>query len=424
MSCSSFSSSEDSDSSATVESFGEFPDLNAETLLMFQDVKVLGADKTAHLCWDDGSTRCLITHKFALASGLQKQEIVFRLNVVGSQGDPQKGWYYMFDLVRNDGSVRKVWAYGIDEIMEPSDAMDLSAIRSLFPHVPEEVFVRNQSKPVDILMGNNFLGLHPDGGQGRDCVGDMKVYQSQFGNGWVLAGTHPDIRPSSSQLTSAASNLARIFKCEVVPELLPSFWEGDCLGVLPPKRCGKCLRCTECSDQGLVHSRKEQDELEMLRKGVTLENGQLYVKYPFVRDPHCLPNNRAAVIKMAEKQEKRMIKSGHLAKYNQEFQKYLDRGAVVKLSKEEIQNWKGPINYISHHGVVSDSVTTPLRIVTNSSLKNGTRSLNECLARGPNSLNSMLDITLRFRCHEEGMVFDLTKAYNSLKTGPIEKNLR
>ena len=192
-------------------------------------------------------------------------------------------------------------------------------------------------------------------------MGDMRVYQSQFGHGWVLAGTHPDIRPSTSQLTSAASNLPRIFKCEVVPELLPSFWEGDCLGVLPPKRCGKCLRCTQCSDPGPIHSRKEQDELEMLEEGVQLENGQLHVKYPFVRDPHCLPNNRAVVIKMAEKQEKRLVSSGHLAKYNQEFQKYLDRGAAVKLSKEDIRNWRGPVNYISHHGVISDSVTTPLR---------------------------------------------------------------
>ena len=82
------------------------------------------------------------------------------------------------------------------------------------------------------------------------------------------------------------------------------------------------------------------------------------------------------------------------------------------------------MQYISHHGVIQDSVTTPLRIVTNSSLKNGKYSLNECLVRGPNSLNSMLDVALRFRCHEVGMVSDLTKAYNSLKTGPVEKHLR
>ena len=36
----------------------------------------------------------------------------------------------------------------------------------------------------------------------------------------------------------------------------------------------------------------------------------------------------------------------------------------------------------------------------------------------------MFDIMLRFRCHESGLVFDFTKAYNCLKTGPVERHLR
>ena len=123
---------------------------------------------------------------------------------------------------------------------------------------------------------------------------------------------------------------------------------------------------------------------------------------------------------MAEKQESRLIRTGHLEAYSKEIQKYIDRGGVVKLSKDEIENWKGPVNYISHHGVVTASPTTPLRVVTNSSLNNGGRSLNDCLPTGPNSLNPMLDIMIRFRCHEVGMMFDLTKAYNSLHTGTVE----
>ena len=62
----------------------------------------------------------------------------------------------------------------------------------------------------------------------------------------------------------------------------------------------------------MIRSRKEQDELDKLR-----ENGKLQVSYPFTRDPRCLPNNRKAVIKMAEKQEKRMIKAGFSDKYNE-----------------------------------------------------------------------------------------------------------
>ena len=173
-------------------------------------------------------------------------------------------------MVRNDGTVRSVWAYGIDTIMEPPDPLDISPLISLFPHIPREVFAATKKKPVDILMGNNFLGLHPEGGLGRDAAGDMRAYQSEFGLGWVLAGTHPLISSGASKLSANAMNLARIFKCEVIPELLPSFWEGDCLGVLPPKRCGRCLRCSQCSDPALIHSRQEQEELEMLERSVKL----------------------------------------------------------------------------------------------------------------------------------------------------------
>ena len=424
---SSNSSSENSSSSSVSSDSDQFlddqPDLTAETLLLFQEVNIKDADP-AFTCWDVGSTRCLVTHSYAAAHTLRSKNIIYRLDVVGSKGEPEDGCYYEFEMVYNDGSVRKVWGYGIDKIMEDPDPIDLSPLRKLFPHLPSQVFSPHTKRPVDILMGNNFLGLHPSGGQGRDSVGDVRAYESSFGCGWVLGGTHPSIAPASSILHTSAVNLARTYKCEISPELLPSFWEGDCLGVLPPKRCGRCLRCSQCTDPALIHSRKDQDELEMLEKGVKLVNGQIQVSYPFIRDPNCLPYNRNVVLRIAEKLEKRLLSTDMHTNYNQEFQKYIDRGGVVKLTKQEIEEYKGPVNYISHHGVIQDSVTTPLRIVTNSSLKNGTYSLNECLARGPNSLNSMLDISLRFRCHEEGMVFDLTKAYNSLKTGLVEKHLR
>ena len=169
-------------------------------------------------------------------------------------------------------------------------------------------------------------------------------------------------------------NLARVYKIEILPQLAPTFWEAECLGVLPPKKCGKCLRCKDCSDQGLIHSRQEQEELEILEQGVQLINGQIHVSYPFKRDPNCLPNNRAAAIKIAEKMEKRLLKSGHHETYNEEVRKALERGANVKLTEEEMNEWKGPVNYISQHAVITESPTTPFRVVTNSSLKNGTYS--------------------------------------------------
>ena len=109
---------------------------------------------------------------------------------------------------------------------------------------------------MDLLIGNNFFQLHPDGGQGRDAVGDLRALQSRYGAGWVIAGSHPLLKTTSSLYTAAAQYIVQIHRCEIVPELLPGFWEGDALGVLP-QRCNRCLKCSTCTDPALIHSRKE-----------------------------------------------------------------------------------------------------------------------------------------------------------------------
>ena len=414
--------SSDSEESSSVSE--DETDLHAEALLLFQDIAVSGCED-ARVCWDDGSNRALVTHDYAKRNKLESEPVVFKIDVPTHEpGKPQNGVRYSFTLINNNGEKRKIWGFGVDKIMQKSEAVDLRPVRKVFPHIPKAVFDAQTDKEVDLLIGTLFLGLHPSGGEGRDSVGDLRALHSQYGHGWVIAGAHPLLKPIPNSLTQSASIMAKINKCEIAPQFLPSFWEGESQGVLPPKRCNKCLNCSQCSDPAQIHSIKEQAELLELQKNTVLKDDGIHVNYVFSKDPNCLPNNRNRVVKMAASQEAKLQKSGHLEFYNQELMKYIERGAVVKLSEEELNEWSGPINYISHHGVEKDSPTTPLRIVTNSSLNNGGNSLNGCLIKGPNSLNPMLDIALRFRCHECGLVFDLSKAYNSLKTGSVEKHLR
>ena len=75
---------------------------------------------------------------------------------------------------------------------------------------------------------------------------------------------------------------------------------------------------------------------------------------------------------------------------------------------------------------MQDSLTTPLRIVTNSSLtnKNAGLSPNQCMEEGPNALSSLLEVVIGFRMQEVGLVYDMSKAYQSIATGDIEKHVR
>ena len=86
--------------------------------------------------------------------------------MVGNKGEPEQGCYYEFELVKNNGFRKNVWVSGIDKVMEPPDHVDLSSVHHLFPHLPSSVFQPRPQKSPDILLGNNFLCLHPSSGQG------------------------------------------------------------------------------------------------------------------------------------------------------------------------------------------------------------------------------------------------------------------
>ena len=167
----------------------------------------------------------------------------------------------------------------------------------------------------------------------------------------------------------------------------------------------------------------------MIENGMTLDREAkvIRVHYPLIRDPALLSDNRRQVISMCKGLEARLKKQEHLAAYNKEMQSFLDRGVIRELTKEEMDVWRGPVNYVLHHGVPKPgSTTTPLRVVSNSSLNNNDsgHSYNSILAKGPNALTLLLQVLVTFRSYTNVVVWDLHKAYNCMYTGDDEMHCR
>ena len=55
---------------------------------------------------------------------------------------------------------------------------------------------------------------------------------------------------------------------------------------------------------------------------------------------------------------KQLKRDGLLEVYHKEMKKFIDRGTFVQLTEEEMKEYTGPVNYITHHGVLKDSATT------------------------------------------------------------------
>ena len=65
--------------------------------------------------------------------------------------------------------------------------------------------------------------------------------------------------------------------------------------------------------------------------------------------------------------------------------------------------------------VVKDSETTPVRVVYDGKAKYQGRSLNDCLIKGENINASLLEVALRFRENEVGMIADISKMFQAIK---------
>ena len=94
--------------------------------------------------------------------------------------------------------------------------------------------------------------------------------------------------------------------------------------------------------------------------------------YPWTEDVKRLTNNIGQAISFQSSIEKKLLKDKVMAEtYNAELQKFIDRGAITRLTQDKMNSYQGPISYVSHFAVMKlDSTTTPLCIVTNTSLKN------------------------------------------------------
>ena len=91
-------------------------------------------------------------------------------------------------------------------------------------------------------------------------------------------------------------------------------------------------------------SQEDQYQYQVLESKVHYDKDSesFTVTYPFTEDPKILPDNERQVIKIAEREENRLIKAGLLEEFNNEFDKMIRHWALVELVMEERNMWKEP----------------------------------------------------------------------------------
>ena len=175
---------------------------------------------------------------------------------------------------------------------------------------------------------------------------------------------------------------------------------------------GVCHDPGQCQPKGL--SKQETEEYKVIYNSCQNVEQQWMVPYPWKTDPATLLDNKVQAEKVLYTTERKLAKNEQCSKaYDHNIQEMVEMGFARRLSEEERNGYKGPVHYISHHAVIKpENKSTPIRVVFNSSAKYQGQSLNECWMKGPDLLNNLYGVLMRFRENDVALSADISKMYH------------
>ena len=125
------------------------------------------------------------------------------------------------------------------------------------------------------------------------------------------------------------------------------------------------------------------------------------------------PNNRLVAEKLQESTERKLKRDEELAKkYCAIIEDYVDKGFARKLTPEEASAPTPKQWFLPHHLVRSPNKPDKARIVMDAAAK---VSLNEKLHTGPDLLNSLVGVLLRFREQRVGLAADIDAMFHQVQ---------
>ena len=120
--------------------------------------------------------------------------------------------------------------------------------------------------------------------------------------------------------------------------------------------------------------------------------------------------NRSTALSKFHCLEKRLAKNPTIAtKYKATINDYIEKGHATKLSNKRSNKISNITNHIPHQYVLKPNKPGKIRVVSDAATKRNNISSNEKLLKGPDLLNSLIGLLMRFRKGEYAVMADIEK---------------
>ena len=185
--------------------------------------------------------------------------------------------------------------------------------------------------------------------------------------------------------------------------LIQKFWDVKSYGIKPKDNINIMI----------VNNKRA---MEILQKTTTKYENHYAVGLLSNEDNVALPNNKPLALSRLCNLEKKFGKDQKIKQmYTETMNDYIARGYVWQLSKSEVKSTSPKTNYLPHHGVTNINKPNGLRVVFDAAATYSGISLNQNLLKGPDFLNSLVGVLMRFWEGQFAIMGDINAMFHQVK---------
>ena len=340
---------------------------------------------------DPGSDSTLIRKD--LADRLQLVGKTYRLNIntVGNETATQNLDRVSFGLSSKDqpDPVMVHGAWVIDKLNIPCFKVSKERVAQHWNHLSDVDLPELDGGDVMILIGADMahLLIHLEVRQGR--WDEPIAVKTPLG--WTLFGN-----VDQGHCETINANFLASDKEITLQHQIERFWEID----------------SYATEQVLSESTlsvEDRRALAILESSTVKEEGHFKTALLWKREP-ALPNNRAMAVSRLHSTERKLKRILELAeKYQNVINDYVTKGYAQRMSQEEAKVTTSKTWYLLHHAVLNPNKPGKVRVVFDAASKFDGVSLNDKLLTGPDLLNNLVAILMRFRTGKIGVMADIKR---------------
>ena len=152
-------------------------------------------------------------------------------------------------------------------------------------------------------------------------------------------------------------------------------------------------------------------------KETTFKSGNHYITSLLWKESNSiLPNNKFLSLSRLYNLERKLAEHAQIWQmYTETMKEYIKKGYTRKLCDKEGNTISPRANYIPHHSVTNINKPIKLSIAFDAAAKLPNTSLNQHLLKGPDLLNGLIGILLRFREGQYAKIVDIEAMYHQVK---------